>query len=137
MRRSPPRCRIGRCDELGRHFACRTERGIVENRDIFLDSSADRIGRQASSAFDAGPIAGVGLDQTGIDSKALAADQPLIEASLQDGLEQAPQQIAVAKAAVPVLRKGRMIGYITVEPEPAKPAIGEVQMDLFAQPPLR
>src|SRR5215216_7804686 len=30
-----------------------------------------------------------------------------------------------------------MIGYITVEPEPAKPAIGEVQMDLFAQPPLR
>jgi hypothetical protein len=59
MRRSPPRRRIGRCDELWRHFACRTERGIVEDSDIFLDSSADGIGRQTSSAFDAGPIAGV------------------------------------------------------------------------------
>ena len=30
-----------------------------------------------------------------------------------------------------------MIGHVAVEPEPAKPAIGQVQMDLLAQPPLR
>src|SRR5436305_11579870 len=30
-----------------------------------------------------------------------------------------------------------MFGQVAVETEPAKPAIGEVQMELFAQPPLR
>jgi len=41
------------------------------------------------------------------------------------------------KRPVPVLRESRMIGHITVETEPAEPAIAEFKMDLFAQPPLR
>src|SRR5437764_14519209 len=36
-----------------------------------------------------------------------------------------------------VLREGRMIGHLAVEPEPAKPAIRQVEVHLFAQPPLR
>ena len=94
-------------------------------------------GRQPRGTFDAGAVAGVGLDQTGVDGKALAADQTLVDAALQHGLEQPAQQVAVAEAAVPVLREGRMIGHLAVEAEPTEPAIGEVQMDLLAQPPLR
>ena len=30
-----------------------------------------------------------------------------------------------------------MIGHVAIEPEPAEPTIGEVQMDLVAEPPLR
>jgi len=67
----------------------------------------------------------------------LAPDQPLIDAALQHRLEQPPQQIALAKAAMPVLREGRVVGHRAIEPEPAEPPVGEIQMDLFAQPPLR
>ena len=52
-------------------------------------------------------------------------------------LEQLAQQVAVAEAAMPVLREGRVIGHSPVEAEAAEPAIGEVQVHLLAQPPLR
>ena len=52
-------------------------------------------------------------------------------------LEQAAQQVAVAEAAVPVLGEGRVVGHVAVEPEPAEPAIGQVQMNFVAEPPLR
>src|SRR5207248_1437807 len=42
-----------------------------------------------------------------------------------------------AETAMAVLREGRMIGHLAVEPEPAKPAIRQVEVHLFAQPPLR
>src|SRR3546814_5062737 len=54
-----------------------------------------------------------------------------------DLLEQLAEQIAVAEAAMPVLREGRVIGHSAVEPQPAEPTIREVQMHLLAQPPLR
>ena len=44
--------------------------------------------------------------QAGIDRKVLPANQTLVDAATQDGLEQAPQQIAIAEAAMPVLREG-------------------------------
>lgn len=44
--------------------------------------------------------------------------------------------ITVAEAHVPVLREGRVVGHIAFQPEAAKPAIDEVDMDLLAQPPL-
>ena len=78
----------------------------------------------------------IGLDQAGIDREALAADQPLGDAARHGRLEQLAQQIAVAEAAVPVLGEGRVVGHIAFQPEPAEPAIGEVQMHLLAQPPL-
>jgi hypothetical protein len=77
------------------------------------------------------------MDQTGVDGKALAADQPLIDAALQDSLEQPSQQIALAEAAMAVFREGRMVGHRAVEAEPTKPAVRQVEVHLLAQPPLR
>ena len=79
---------------------------------------------------------GVRLDQAGIDRKAFAANQPLRDAALQDRLKDAPQKIALAETAMPVLREGGVIGDIAVEPEPAEPPVCQVEMDLFAEPPL-
>ena len=59
----------------------------------------------ASGALDAVAVTGVGLDQAGIDGKALAADQSLLDAALQHRLEQTSQQVTIAKAAVAVLEK--------------------------------
>ena len=106
--------------ELGRHFACCAECSIVQDGKIFVDRAAGRSWRQTGGTFDPVAVAGVGLNQTGVDGKAFAANQPLVDAAFQDGFEQAPQQIAVAKAAVPVLREGRMVGYAAVQPELAK-----------------
>src|SRR5580692_2435800 len=38
---------------------------------------------------------------------------------------------------MPVLREGRMIGDMPVEPKPTKPSIGQIEVDFLAQPPLR
>jgi hypothetical protein len=43
VRRGPPRRRIGRCDELGRHLGCGAERGIIEDGEIFVDGAASRV----------------------------------------------------------------------------------------------
>jgi hypothetical protein len=72
----------------------------------------------------------------GIDGKAFAADKALLDAPLQDGLEQLPQEIAFAEAAMAVLRKGRVVGHVTVR-SGAEPAVGQVQVHLFTQPPFR
>jgi hypothetical protein len=37
---------------------------------------------------------------------------------------------------MPVLGKGRVVWDVAIEAEPAKPAISEVQMDLFVERPL-
>jgi hypothetical protein len=65
MRRGPPRCRIAGCDELGRHLGRCAKRGIVEDGKIFLNRATHRIRRQSRGTFDAGAVAGIGLDQTG------------------------------------------------------------------------
>jgi hypothetical protein len=46
--------------------------------------------RQTRGPFDAIAVAGVGLDQAGVDSKAFATDQTLSNAALQYALEQTP-----------------------------------------------
>ena len=99
MRRGPPRRRIGWCNELGRHLGCGAECGIIEDNQIFLDRAACRVRRQTRGTFDPSAVAGIGLDQAGVDGKAFAADQALINAPLQDRLEQPAQQVAVAEAA--------------------------------------
>ena len=48
-----------------------------------------------------------------------------------------PQDVALAKTPVPVLRKSRMFGNFAIQPKAAKPAIGEIEMDLFAQAAFR
>jgi hypothetical protein len=123
---------------LWRHLGCSTERGIIEDGEIFFDGAASRIrgGRQPRGTFDAGAVAGVGLDQAGVDGKPSPPTRP---SSMQrcNGLEQPPQQIAVAEPAMPVLREGRMIGHFAVETQSTKPAIRQVEVHLLAQPPLR
>ena len=52
-------------------------------------------------------------------------------------LEQPAQHIALAKAAVAVLGESRVVGHLAVQPEPAEPTVGQVEVDLFAEPPLR
>lgn len=137
VRGGPPRRGIGRRNELRRHLAGRPERRVVEDRQILLDRTPSRFRWQARSALDAVAVAGVGLDQAGVNSKAFTADQAFVDAALQHALEQPSQQIAFAKAAMPVLREGRMVGHRAIEPEPTEPPVGEVEVDLFTQPPLR
>jgi hypothetical protein len=45
---------------------------------------------------------GIGGDQAGIDRKAVTAHQAFAQASLDHGLEQVPQNIALPEPAVPV-----------------------------------
>ena len=53
---------------------------------------------QTRGTLDAVAVAGFGLDQAGIDGKALAADQPLIDVVLKRRIEQTPQSVTIAKA---------------------------------------
>jgi hypothetical protein len=79
----------------------------------------------------------VGFYQTGIDSKTFTADQTFGHATAHYSLEHVPQYIAVTEAAMTVLGEGRMVRHIAIETQPAEPSVGQVQMDLLAQPPLR
>src|SRR6516225_8444585 len=38
---------------------------------------------------------------------------------------------------MPVLREGRMVGHVTLEPKAAEPAVCQIEVNLFAQTPLR
>lgn len=77
------------------------------------------------------------MDQAGVRGEALAARQPLRDASRDHRLEQVPQQIAVAEAAVSALGEGRVVGHRIGQIEPAEPAVGKVEMNLIAEPALR
>ena len=65
--------------------------------------------------LDPSAVAGVGRDQAGIDGKAFATDQALVDTALQHRLEQPAQQVAVAETAMPVLREGRVVRHRAVE----------------------
>jgi hypothetical protein len=137
MRAGPARCRIGRRQILRHHRRRGAERGIVENGQILAYRTAVGGRRHAIAARTAGLTIGISADQTGVDRKPFATHQPLGHAARDRCLEQAPQQVAVAEPSVPVLREGRMVGHVAVQPQPAEPAIGQIQMHLVAQPPLR
>jgi hypothetical protein len=52
-------------------------------------------------------------------------------------LEDVAEEVAVAEPSVPVLGEGRMVRDRVRQVEPTEPPVGEVEMDLLAQPPLR
>ena len=79
----------------------------------------------------------VGHDHAGVDRERLAADQPFLHAARHHRLKQLAQKDALAKPAVAVLREGRMVGNLAVQPQPAEPAVGQAEVDLLAQPPVR
>src|SRR3954451_7845124 len=73
-----------------------------------------RVLAMASQSTSSDPAAercfvGIGSNQAGIDSKGRPVDQPLNHAAPDHGLEQLSQQIAVTKAAVPILGERRVI----------------------------
>src|SRR5450432_334431 len=76
-------------------------------------------------------------DYTGVDCKGLASHDPFLHAARHHRLEQLAQEIALAKTAMAVLGKRRMIGDIGIKAQSTKPAIGQMEMDLLAQATLR
>ena len=126
-------CRIGRRDELGHDIGRGAEGLIVEHSHIFFDRPSGRFWWQPLLTLDPLLPIGIRLDQTGIDRKGFAADKSLAHAALQDRLKNASQEIALAEAAMPVLREGGMIGDITVEPEPAEPPVSQIEVDFLAE----
>jgi len=77
------------------------------------------------------------MDQTGIVSKALSSNQPFRYAPRDSHPKHIAQEVTLTEATVPVLRKCRMVWDAIRQIKTTKPAIGQIQMDLFAQPPLR
>src|SRR6202011_3871490 len=105
----PARARGGVRDELRHDRRSRAKRGIVEYRQILPHGMVRLLGGRPLATRHATLAVGVGLDHAGIDREALAADQPLGDAALYGRLKHLAQQVAVAEAAVPVLREGRMV----------------------------
>src|ERR1700724_343466 len=79
---------------------------------------------------------GVGLDHAGVDGKAFATDQSLLHASRDHAFEHLPKCVALPETAVTVLRERRMVRYRVLKAESTEPAIGQIEMDLFAQSAL-
>jgi hypothetical protein len=79
----------------------------------------------------------VGHDHAGVDGEGFASHKPFLNAPRDHGLKQLTQEIALAEPAVTVLGKGRMVRHIAVQPQAAEPAVGQIEVDLPAQPPLR
>jgi hypothetical protein len=75
MGAGPARRRVGRRDELRSDLGRGSERRIVEHGEILVDGPAGQLGRQTFGSLDTLLPIGLGLDQAGIDGKALAADQ--------------------------------------------------------------
>ena len=140
LQRSGPLCRrVGLRHELRLHLVRRTPRSIVQRVEIFLDRATGRRHRLPVDLFRCfcrALLICICPDEARIDGKALTADQSFLDASAHRRLKQLAQQIAVAKAAVPVLREGGVIGDVAFQIEPAEPAIGEVEMHLLAEPTL-
>jgi cytochrome c biogenesis factor len=61
----------------------------------------------------------------GVGRERRAADQPFLHAARHRSLKQLAQKVALAKAAVAVLREGRMVGSF-VEPQAAEPMVGQI-----------
>jgi len=76
------------------------------------------------------------LDDAGVDGETFTLDQTGRHAAPQHLIEQPAEQIAVTKTSMAILREGRVIGYFILQAQSAEPAIGQVQVHLFAQSPL-
>jgi hypothetical protein len=108
-RAGPLRRRVGMRGELRLHVARRAEGRVVEHGQIFAHGPRRGIGVDRIRV----PILlrrrvlliGIRLDQAGIDGEVLAADQALGDAPGDHRLEEMPKEVALAKAAMPVLEK--------------------------------
>jgi hypothetical protein len=67
---------------------------------------------------------GIGHDHARIDRERLTADQPFLHAARHHSLKQLAQKVALAKTPMAILREGRMVRNLAVEPQPAEPTVG-------------
>jgi hypothetical protein len=77
------------------------------------------------------------LDQARIDRKRFATYKPSRDAHCHHPLKHPPQSMALTEAFVAGSAEHRMIGNLIFDAEPAEPAIGQINLYLRAQPPLR
>src|SRR4029450_1113994 len=137
MGSGPARRRIGEGHELRRHPARPAKGSIVEHSQILLDRSTCGLRWEGLLSLDPLLAGGIRLDQACIACEGSAPAQPLLDPPAQDRLENPTKKIALTEAAMPVLAEGGVIGDSAVEPEPTEPSIGQIEMNLLAQPPLR
>jgi hypothetical protein len=62
----------------------------------------------------------------------LAANEPFLHAARHHRLKQLAQEVALAKPTMTVLGEGRMVGNRAIEPQPAEPTVGQIEVDLVA-----
>src|SRR5579859_2586338 len=77
------------------------------------------------------------LNQARIDRERFAADEPGRDAHRYHALEYTAQSIALAEPLVPRATEHRMIGNLVLDAELAKPPVGQIDLHLRAEPPLR
>jgi hypothetical protein len=63
-------------------------------------------------------------------SAAERIDDPLLDAARDHGFDQRAQKIALAKTTVAILGKCGMIRDAALKPKTAKPAVGQIEMDV-------
>ena len=85
---------------------------------------------------DAPPSMHVGHNRARVDGEGFASHDPFLDAARDHGLERLAQQIALAKAAVTVLGKRRMVRNVAAECQATKPVLGQIEVELLAQPTL-
>ncbi len=137
MRSCPARRWVGGRHELRRDLGRCSESGIVEDGQILVDSSAGGLRWKSLVAFDPLLPVGIGFDQARIDCKSFTTDQSLLDAAAQDALEHSTEEIVLPEATMPVLGERRVIRHRTVQTEAAEPPVGQIEVGLIAQAPLR
>src|SRR6185312_9811389 len=113
---------------------------MVQRREILLHGAAGcrRIDLLLPLGAGDRPLTiGVGFDQARIDRKSFDADQPCPYAGLHDALEDATEEIALPKTLVAGTRERRMVRDAVLKPQIAKPSIGQVDLNLATELPLR
>lgn len=139
VRSGPLRRRIGARDELRRDLTGRPESGVIQRCEILADRStspgakivgAPRVTRNGAL------FVGIGSDEARVHRKPVAAHQAFAQAAFHHGLEEVPQDVALPEPAMAVARKGGMVRNLGVQSQTAEPSIGEVEMNLLAEPPL-
>jgi hypothetical protein len=135
----PLRRRVRWRDELRNYLTGSTPGGVIQSAEIFPRRASRR--RQLPPidlirARERALFVSVRRDQAGVDGKAFITNKPLGYRSLHHHLEQMTECVAIAEATMTGFGEGRVVRNITVQAKAAEPAIGQVQIDLFAQPPF-
>jgi hypothetical protein len=71
----------------------------------------------------------VGGLQAGVGREASTANKSFAQAPVHRRLEQVTQNLA--KPAMPIVREGRVVRNLAIEPQATEPTISEVEMNFF------